>query len=214
MFMRLVQAKMRPDTLPIIRQIYDEKIIPQLQKMKGCLFACLIRSECQSFSDSSEWKVQLSKDLKLEYQAVPDEPVIKSYAALAHSEEKLPDQMMYLRIVSLKIQPGKMEDFKNIYMKEILPVLRSVKGCRYAYLTTGAENKNEAISITIWDSKEDADAYEQGGIFKELLEKAKPTYSDLYQWKMALERNKSRHMITSDDVSVRYFSVLSVKGFQ
>jgi heme-degrading monooxygenase HmoA len=178
------------------------------------MFQSLLNEVKPYFSDSSEWKVQLSKDLKLEYQSIPEEPVIKSYATLAHSQEKLPDKMMYLRVVSHKIQTGKMEKFKEIYSNEILPTLRSVKGCRYAYLTMGGEDKNEAISITIWDSKQDADAYEKSGVFRELLEKARPTYSELYQWKMALEQNKKRHMITSDDVSVKYYSVLSVKGFQ
>lgn len=248
MYMRLVQAKIRPNALPIIRKIYDEKIIPQLKKMKGCLFACLVRGEHQPdeaisltlwdseqnaedyvksgmfqmllgeikpyFSDSSEWKVQLSKDLKLEYQPVPEEEVVRSYESLAQSEDKLPEHMMYLRIVSLRILPGKMEEFKKIYTEQIIPALKSVKGCRYAYLTTGVEDKEEAISITIWDSKQDADEYEKSGVFKSLLKKGKHTYSDLYQWKMSLEKEKSRHMVTSKDVSVKYYSVLSVKGFK
>lgn len=248
MYMRLFQVRVKPDFLPVIRKIYDDEVIPQLQKMQGCLFACLIRSEKQLdeaisltlwdseehaetyvksgifkmlvnkvqpyFSDSSEWKVQLSKDLKLEYQPIPDEPVVKSYATLAQSEEKLPEDMMYLRILSLKIQPGKMDEFKKIYTEDSIPTLKSVKGCRYAYLTTGVEDKEEAISITIWNNKHDADAYEKGGVFNSLLQKAKHTLSDLYQWKMALERDKSHRMVTSKDLSVKYYSVLSVKGFR
>ena len=248
MYMRLFQVRVRMNFIPVIRKIYDDEIIPQLQKMQGCLFACLIRSEKQPdegisltlwdseehaesyvksgmfqmlvsklqpyFSDSSEWKVQLSKDLKLEYQPIPDEPVVKSYASLAQSEEKLPEDMMYLRILSLKIQPGKMGDFKKIYLEEIIPALKAVKGCRYAYLTTGVEDKEEAISITIWNSKQDADAYEKDGLFNSLLQRVKHTLSDLYQWKMALEKDKNRRMVTSKDLSVKYYNILSVKGFQ
>ena len=207
MFMRLFQVKVKIDFLPVIRKIYDNEVIPQLQKMDGCLFACLIRSEKQPdeaisltlwdsedhaesyvksgmfqmlvnkiqpyFSNSSEWKVQLSKDLKVEYQPIPDEPIVKSYTSLAQSEEKLPEDMMYLRILSHKIQPGKMNEFHKIYTEDIIPVLKSVKGCRYAYLTTGVEDKEEAISITIWNNKQDA--YESGGVFNALLKKVKHT---------------------------------------
>ena len=47
MYMRLVQARYMPASVSIIRKIYNEKIIPELRKMNGCLFACLIRSETQ-----------------------------------------------------------------------------------------------------------------------------------------------------------------------
>ena len=107
-----------------------------------------------------------------------------------------------------------MKEFQKIYTEEVIPALKSVKGCRYAYLTTGVEDKEEAVSITIWDSKQAADDYEKSGIFNSLLKKGKHTYSDLYQWKMSLEREKNRRMVTSKDLSVKYYSVLSVKGFK
>jgi quinol monooxygenase YgiN len=248
MYMRLVQAKYQPASLSIIRKIYDDKIIPQLQKMNGCLFACLIKSEndpdegisltlwdsqenAESYvksgafqalldevkpylSDSSEWKVQLSKDLKVEYQPVQEEPVIKSYyTVMASSQESPSDQTMYMRILSLNIQNGKMEQFQKIYQKEIFPVLSEVKGCRYAYLTTSVENQNEAISITIWENREDAETYEKE-VFNHLLNKAKDTLSELYQWKMALEQDKNWSVMTSDDVSIKYYNLVSGKGFK
>ena len=248
MYMRLVQAKYQPAALSIIRKIYDEKIIPQLQKMKGCLFACLIKSENDPdegisltlwdsqenaesyvksgafqalldeikpfFSDSSEWKIQLGKDMKVEYQAVQEEPIIKSYNTVMASKQETPSEgRQYLRILSLNIQSGKMEQFRKIYKEEISPELKKVHGCRYAYLTTGSENQNEAISITIWEDRKDAENYEKE-MFHNLLTKAKHTLSDLYQWKMALEQEKKWQVMTSDDVSVKYYSVVSGKGFK
>jgi len=248
MYMRLVQARYMPASISIIRKIYDEKIIPELRKMKGCLFACLIRSETQpdegiSFtlwdsqenaesyvksgafqslltdlkpylSDSSEWKVELTKDLKVEYKPVPEEPVIKSYRTLIESSNEISAPgAMYMRIVSLNIQPGKFDDFQEIYTNEIIPVLKKVKGCRYVYLTGSDDNPNEAISITIWDSREDAEKYEKG-LFTGLMEKVNPTLSNLYQWKMALEQDQNWQVKTSDDISVKYYNVVSGMGFK
>ena len=45
MFMRLVHARSKPDSIAIIQKVYAEKIIPRLQKMPGCLFSCLIQSD-------------------------------------------------------------------------------------------------------------------------------------------------------------------------
>ena len=248
MYMRLVQARYMPASISIIRKIYDEKIIPELKKMKGCLFACLIRSETQpdegiSFtlwdsqenaesyvksgafqslfeelkpymSDSSEWKVELTKDLKVEYKPVPEEPVIKSYRTLIESSNEISGhEAMYIRILSLNIQPGKFDNFQKIYTNEIIPVLKKVKGCRYVYLTGSDDNPDEAISITIWDSRDDAGKYEKE-LFPGLMEKINPTLSNLYQWKMALEQDQNWQVKTSSDISVKYYNVVAGMGFK
>jgi heme-degrading monooxygenase HmoA len=248
MFMRLVQARYDPAALLVIRQVYEEKIIPQLQKMKGCLFACLIKSEVDPeeglsltlwdteenaegyvnsgmfhvmveqikpyLQVSTEWKVQLSKNMKLEYKPVAEEPVVTSYRTMAQLDENIPRELMYLRLLSLKIQPGRMDDFVKIYQQEILPHLKTVRGCRYAYLTTSTEEKNEAISITIWNSRQEVEEYENSGRFKSFLDKAKPTFSDLYQWKIALENDRSGHLVTSDDPALKYYSIVAGKAFR
>jgi len=252
MYMRIVQLKIKPETLSKFREHYDENIIPRFQEMAGCLYAGLIQSEhhedeCISMtlwdsqanaeayeksgfykehlrisqpylSDSSVWRIQLSKELKLEYHPVEEEPVVKSYALLAKKDAKILDQdktpMMYLRIVSVKIQPGKMEEFKQIYKEEIIPALRDVKGCRYAYSTESIEEKNEAISVTIWDSKEDAYEYERSGLFDELTDKLKHTFAELYQWKMALEKEGGGQAVTSEDLTVNYYNIVTGKSFQ
>ena len=248
MYMRLVQARFIPASLTIIKKIYDDKIIPQLQNMKGCIFASLIKSETEPdegisltiwdseenaesyaksgafqalideirpyFSDSSEWKVRLTRDLKVEYQPVRDEPVIKSYRTVMESSTESPTgEAMYMRILSLNIKPDKMSEFEAIYAKEVLPALKEVPGCKYAYLTTSVESTNEAISITIWDSMESAADYEKES-FKGLLAKAKHTLSDLYQWKMSLEQEEKWQITTSDDLSVKFYSVVSGRGFK
>jgi quinol monooxygenase YgiN len=246
--MRLVHANYKPDSLPAIKKAYDEKIIPTLQKMRGCLFACLIRSEVNAnegismtlwdsqenaetyvksgaflssldeirpyLSDSSEWKVQLTRDLKVEYQPVPEEPSVKAYSGLVDSGESLPSGPMFLRILSLKIKTGRMEEFRRIYLEEVLPVLKTIEGCRYATLTTSVEDKDESISVTIWDNRTALDKYEGEGAYTRLLDKVKHTLSDLFQWKMALEKDEQWQVMTSDDASVKYYSVLSSKGFK
>jgi quinol monooxygenase YgiN len=248
MYMRLVHSKYQPHALPMIRKVYDEKIIPQLKEMKGCLYACLIKNEentdeglsltlwdsqenAESYirsgmfqalhaeikpylSDTSEWKVQLSKDLRIEYEKPGDESVVKSYSSLAQSGEDIPTGMLYLRLLSLKVQPKKIVEFKKIYIEDIIPNLRAVKGCQFAYLTMSTERDDEAISLTVWDSKEDADIYEKSGKFKELLKKVKHTLSDLYQWKMSLDKEADWKLRTSEDMDVKYYRVVTGKSFR
>jgi heme-degrading monooxygenase HmoA len=251
MFMRLVQVKVKPESSANLAGLYAQHIVPELQKITGCIYASLIRStsnpdesisltlwesahdadvyeqsgafqrllsEAQPyFSDTSEWKIQLSKDLTLEYTPVSEEPVVRSYTETSPSTDRpllAEEGRLFIRILSVKLQPGKTEEFARIYHSEILPVLRAVHGCRYAFLTEGVEERNEVISLTIWDSKEAADVYDASGLFKKLTRKVQHTFSELYQWKMAAERRSSVQVTTTEDLNVKGYHVVSGKTFQ
>jgi len=169
-------------------------------------------------SDTAEWKVQLSEDLTLEYHPVTEEPVIKTYVAAAQMEKEIPPRekthLMYVRIVSVGIQPGKMEEFKQIYTNEILPALKDLEGCGFAFMTENIEEKDTALCVTIWDSKQDAEAYENTGLFQMLKRKVEHTFSGFYQWKMALEKEFGGHVVTSKNFKVDIYSVVTGKSFE
>jgi quinol monooxygenase YgiN len=250
--MRLVHARYQPDSLVNVQQIYDESIIPRLQKTEGCLSVSALKSEVHPgegismtlwtsrdhaeayeksgvfqelfdkvkpfLVDSSEWKVQLSEDLTLEYQPVSEEPVVKTYATTAQTEGEATThektRLMFLRILSVSIQPGKIDAFRRIYTDEVIPVLRNLKGCRFAFLTESVEEENKVLCITIWESKEDADAYEKSGRYDELIGKLQHTFSELYQWKMALDRESAGKVMTSEDLHVDSYSIVVGKRFK
>jgi heme-degrading monooxygenase HmoA len=252
MFMRLVQLRVKAESSADMMALYDTRVIPELQKIKSCLYASLIFSthnlqECMSLTlwesqsdveayersglykrlieeshpyleDSSEWKIQLSKNLTLEYQPVPEEPVVKSYVVAPDKDGLLlaPAKISqsYVRIVSAKIQAGKMEEFERIYTQHVLPAVRTMKGCRYASLIEGAKDRNEVISMTLWESKEDADEYERSGWFDALRNRVRHTFSDLYQWKMKLEHDAHRQAGTSEDLTVEGYNIVTGKSFQ
>ncbi len=168
-------------------------------------------------SESAEWKIQLSEDMELKYGPVEEEPVIKKYSVAAQNGEDenfhLQSSNMYVRILSLIIQEDKIEEFKKLYSEIIIPALKSTKGCRYIYLTESINVKNEFISVTIWDSKEDANEYEAKGKFQELTEKVKHTFSQFYLWKMSLEKEYGSNLKTSEDFKVEGYSVVTGKSF-
>jgi quinol monooxygenase YgiN len=71
------------------------------------------------FSDSTEWRVQLSVDLRLELWPVASEPVVKSYATEVSvlKGSGLPGEgagSMYLRIFSMKLDPEKKHDLAPV----------------------------------------------------------------------------------------------------
>lgn len=197
--------------------LWDSKKYAEAYEKTG-LYQKLLGEIKPYLSESSELELILSEELTLEYKPVPEEPVIKSYTLIEQSGDKMlceeEQGMMYFRILSLKIQTDKMDEFQRIYREGIIPVLQKIKGCRYAYLTESTEKKDEAISVTIWDSKQDADRYETNGPFQELVQKVQHTFPIFSQWKTTLEKTETRKIITSEDMSIHYYHVVTGKSFR
>jgi heme-degrading monooxygenase HmoA len=121
---------------------------------------------------------------------------------------------MYVRIVSHILQKEKIEEFRNIYSEKIIPSLQHTKGCQYAYLVESMHQTNEVISLSIWDSKADAEAYEKSGLFEQLLDELRPTFSKFYQWKMALKKNSTKIVKTSEDLKISDYKVVTGKNLR
>ncbi len=168
-------------------------------------------------AESVEWKIQLSENMELELGAKDEEPVIKKYIVKAQNQTGNEFQMdssnMFLRILSLIIREDMVDEFKKLYSEIIIPELKNIKGCRYIFLTESVSERNEYISVTIWDSKKDADEYESGGKFNELTEKVKHTFSEIFLWKMSLEKKYGPRLKTSDDFKVEHYDMVTGKSF-
>lgn len=183
---------------------------------RGEVFHGLLEDARLYFAASSEWRIELTPDLTLDYQPVPEEPVVRSFTFA--NDEPAPalgrPRLFHMRLVSMTVRDGMREEFEHVYAREILPGVRSMPGCRQAFLVEGARNRNEMLSITIWDSPLAAAQYEASGHFEDLKNKASHTFSNLYQWKMKLERETGRPVATTDDLSVEGYRVVTGRAFQ
>lgn len=179
------------------------------------LFQKLLAESKPYFRDSSEWKIQLSEDYTLELEPAEEEPVVKSYPIVAQtglSAKK--SQTMFMRIVSAKILPDKMDEIRRLYKEAVVPALKKTKGCRYAYLSESSKADNEVFSVTIWDSKQDAENYEKSGLFDQFVEKSKHTFSALHQWKMILDTNYDEKAAKEKALDVSYYNIVSGITFE
>lgn len=173
-------------------------------------------SENQPFQeDSTEWKIQLTPDNTLEYLPVQEEPEVKAMPVVAGSSESdMPDKIdchTYVRILNAKVNPEQFDELSDLYNNELVPALLAVPGCRAAYLI-GMRERSEGLSVTIWDSQDSAKKYEASGKFAELLGRAAPYLSTMYQWKMTLDPSKRERTHMSDDVSVKGYEVIAGKS--
>jgi hypothetical protein len=65
---------------------------------------------------------------------------------------------MYTRNVSMKLKTNSVQEFTRTLENEIIPVLRKQKGFKDE-ITFVAQERNEAVAISFWDKKEDAESY-------------------------------------------------------
>ena len=69
---------------------------------------------------------------------------------------------MFTRHVIMELKPNVTTEFTNVVESKILPLLRKQKGFRDE-MTFVAPDRSEAIAITFWDTKEEAEAYNVSG---------------------------------------------------
>ena len=81
-------------------------------------------------------------------------------------------RIMFVRLVFGKVQTNKMEEIRGWYQTEDVPAMKNQKGLRMLLFLESVDSPDEAVSLSIWDSKEDAEAWEKSGPYKELVKKA------------------------------------------
>lgn len=67
---------------------------------------------------------------------------------------------MFARSVTMRIKPNTVAELNKTVEKEILPLLHKQKGFRDE-LTLVSSNGSEVVGISLWDQKQDAEAYQR-----------------------------------------------------
>jgi quinol monooxygenase YgiN len=65
---------------------------------------------------------------------------------------------MFARNVSVHLKPNTLNDFKQTFEKEVIPMLRKQAGFRDE-ITLAGDNDAYVTAISLWESKEQAEAY-------------------------------------------------------
>ena len=68
---------------------------------------------------------------------------------------------MFARIVNLRLKPDGVSEFTRTIENQIIPLLRKQQGFQDE-ITFVAQGGAEAVEISLWDQKENAEAYNRG----------------------------------------------------
>lgn len=84
---------------------------------------------------------------------------------------------MFVRLTYFGFKPEKLEELKKFYNETAIPTLKKQKGNLECKLLEPVDQKDDYISMTIWESKEDSDAYHSKGVYKSLVDQVRPYFS-------------------------------------
>ena len=81
---------------------------------------------------------------------------------------------MFMRTVHLRLDTNRLLELRQNYTTVVIPALSRTPGCVYAGLLQSVEHPDLGISLTLWNSASDAEAYENTGTYQKLLEQSRP----------------------------------------
>ena len=79
---------------------------------------------------------------------------------------------MYARHITSKIKPEKLDEALKLYEESVVPEGKDQNGYRGLFVLTDRES-GKVVSITLWDSKEDAAVNEDEGYLQQQIDKFK-----------------------------------------
>ncbi|HEV7127913.1 MAG TPA: antibiotic biosynthesis monooxygenase [Ktedonobacterales bacterium] len=77
---------------------------------------------------------------------------------------------MHARVTTVAIDPARAAEATQIYQNNVIPAIQGLKGFKGAYLLQNPAT-GQGISITMWDSEADGQAYESNGTYREQVAK-------------------------------------------
>jgi heme-degrading monooxygenase HmoA len=168
--------------------IWDSAESARDYEEKG-LYHQLLKEAAPFLSERTEWRIRLATDPLETTDPSRREVPSTGYNVDAQSGGATLDgnkRASFVRIVSLRIDPGHLDDFVAIYRDKVMPALRAVPGCRGVFLAEGAHDPNGVLSITMWNREEDAVRYEMSGLSEQLTAHLRPAISPVYDWHLTL----------------------------
>jgi heme-degrading monooxygenase HmoA len=69
---------------------------------------------------------------------------------------------MFARTVRMQLKPNSVTQFTETMEKDVIPVLRQQPGFKDEVTFLPADGSSEAMAISFWEKRENADAYQRG----------------------------------------------------
>lgn len=88
---------------------------------------------------------------------------------------------MIMRITWGRVHPGKWNEYEQAYRATVVAKSKNIKGLRERWLVQDLNDKDAGFAVSLWDSMEDMQAYEQTDFYKkEILAPLQPFFINAF----------------------------------
>ena len=94
---------------------------------------------------------------------------------------------MHMRLMQVRIRPEKVSEAVLFYDEHVIPMLQRVPECLSACFLMNVQHPDECISLTVWNTKAGAEAYERGKVFQGLVADAREFLAASSEWRIELK---------------------------
>lgn len=190
LFASLLQHTVHPDECISLTFWRDRESV--LAYEESPLYDRLLEESRRFLASTRDWRVRVSHridpDETLESRETPATKVYTVDDAEGETVELDPDVLPtdpHVRMVTVRVQPGRFDEFRDRYREHVVPVLRDTEGCRAVFLAEAEVHTDVAVSVTVWDSDEAARRYELAGTYGELTAQFRDLLDDMERWQFA-----------------------------
>jgi len=103
---------------------------------------------------------------------------------------------MFARTVRMHLKPNSMSQFTETMEKDVIPLLRKQQGFKDEITFLPADGGNEAVAISFWEKRENADAYQRGA-YPEVLKSVAKVADGTPQVQTSEVSNSTWHKIAA-----------------
>ena len=89
---------------------------------------------------------------------------------------------MYARMVWGHLRPGSWEEYESYYREKVFPLNDKVEGLVSRSILRGIDGEDEAVSLSLWDTKEDLAAYEVSNLRKQFADDIQRNYATSWSY--------------------------------
>ena len=89
---------------------------------------------------------------------------------------------MYVRMVWGHLRPDRWNDYESYYREKVFPLDETVDGLLSRSILRGIDGEDEAVSLSVWDSVEDLQAYENSNLRKQFADDIQRNYATSWSY--------------------------------
>jgi len=179
---------------------------------KSGLYMRLVDSLRPFFAESTEWKLELSENLSLEYTPIKVEPTVERFEEPVASSENisgLKAKPFAAHILTLIVQEDQSRAFESIFSSEIHPRYKMHKG--FIDLILVHEHHKFHI-ISFWDETVDLQSSSGSYSINQLLESIYKILPPFVRWRVS--RGSATHAsVSSEDLKETTYRCLTAEWF-